>query len=889
MADTTALKNRIRAAIKANDNQEITGPVLQQTLLDIVDELDLNPELQEEKNARQNSDEQLQQAIGNEAQTRQSEDTQLNNLITNIKNNIDNGYVYAGIATPLTAPVSGKVFYIAVQAGTYTNFEGIAVTEGITILKYNGTSWAKEQALFTDCGVFDISAYHATEGTLAKYADLAAALNGGNNIPQSLHKGGISIKYVQTSNNKYVQYRLMTQDWSTAIRDWQGIDTVIAKSYLGTNLVYGLEQQTLNYDTVVKNGLNVQFADNIEVGDTIQFETTPYRKVIQINISDLFGFVTTTHASDSLAFVITDINDKILYTQTGASNDYDFPGFVNISVSKEAYYLYIQCFPQDNPVVTLHRDIPFSSPIFKRTCNELEGNPTIIDYYSAVHFMLSDDNTVGNKIKFGQNNYSVIGKLDIDGRTDKIHFDKLMAMSDTTIWIITDDKNNIIDINRNGVISTNVACDILLGKYSKRAKYLYFNFGTGSNNIPTITSLGTDLVNEELPIYVAYQYYKFKDGLSIGDTFDVESTPYLRVFGIDVFDQKGQITIISTVESNTNQYAIVVDKNETILDIITATPTRGEFYATTFVDLDKYPNSYKVYFTAHPNTTYFPYPTATLTNKSIKSKIYESHLSNNAATLLLHFDGTEGTDNYATYRKSILDEYGFKASFIIAPSCFVDNDFSKPWITEELETQFWNLMRDGWDAMLYPSTVSSTYDEEGWKNWMSNALNGLAAKGIFNITCWAAGNLEINNDILNACKANNFKILRGGNGTYPYNVDNWYMPQIPNSANNPIINRAVFVNYRSKLNYVKTYIDYLCASKTAGSLFTHQVLETTSDTNNIDTALFRQILDYIKTKVDSGELIIKTFSEYYASVNPSDGMEWNYNRLLKMQLFNNQQ
>ena len=39
MADTTALKNRINAAIKANDNQEITGPVLQQSLLDIVDEL----------------------------------------------------------------------------------------------------------------------------------------------------------------------------------------------------------------------------------------------------------------------------------------------------------------------------------------------------------------------------------------------------------------------------------------------------------------------------------------------------------------------------------------------------------------------------------------------------------------------------------------------------------------------------------------------------------------------------------------------------------------------------------------------------------------------------------------------------------------------------------
>lgn len=47
MADTTALKNRIRAAIKANDNQEITGPVLQQTLLDMVDELNNEEALQQ--------------------------------------------------------------------------------------------------------------------------------------------------------------------------------------------------------------------------------------------------------------------------------------------------------------------------------------------------------------------------------------------------------------------------------------------------------------------------------------------------------------------------------------------------------------------------------------------------------------------------------------------------------------------------------------------------------------------------------------------------------------------------------------------------------------------------------------------------------------------------
>src|SRR5574344_650318 len=100
MADTTALKNRINAAIKANDKQEITGPVLQQSLLDIVDEL--NGATETEASQRQNGDSTLQQAINA------------------IKANIDNGYVYAGIATPSATPVGGKVFYIATAAGTDT-------------------------------------------------------------------------------------------------------------------------------------------------------------------------------------------------------------------------------------------------------------------------------------------------------------------------------------------------------------------------------------------------------------------------------------------------------------------------------------------------------------------------------------------------------------------------------------------------------------------------------------------------------------------------------------------------------------------------------------------------------------------------------------------------
>ena len=51
MADINALKNRIRSNVKSNDNQEITGPVMQETLLDMTRELDPSLEEQRAKDA----------------------------------------------------------------------------------------------------------------------------------------------------------------------------------------------------------------------------------------------------------------------------------------------------------------------------------------------------------------------------------------------------------------------------------------------------------------------------------------------------------------------------------------------------------------------------------------------------------------------------------------------------------------------------------------------------------------------------------------------------------------------------------------------------------------------------------------------------------------------
>lgn len=96
MANYANLKKAISDVIKTNGAQQITGQVLQNTLLSIVSTIGAN-------------------------------------------------YTFAGVATPQTNPGTPdqNVFYIAGE-GTYTNFSNLKIDTGqLGILKWNGT-WSKE-------------------------------------------------------------------------------------------------------------------------------------------------------------------------------------------------------------------------------------------------------------------------------------------------------------------------------------------------------------------------------------------------------------------------------------------------------------------------------------------------------------------------------------------------------------------------------------------------------------------------------------------------------------------------------------------------------------------------------------------------------------------------
>ena len=172
----------------------------------------------------------------------------LNSVLNQMVNTLGAGYQFAGVATTATNPGTpdAKVFYIANGKGTYTNFDGIEVTEDEVVILYWDSSWHKvstgiaSQEKLTELGtqvIYDVTA----NNNGATFASLSALLSDENLstlIPSEVRCGGMSLRFVQSSDNKYVQYRLMSNAFSTTVSNWQGVD----------------DEPTAGSDNLVKSG-----------------------------------------------------------------------------------------------------------------------------------------------------------------------------------------------------------------------------------------------------------------------------------------------------------------------------------------------------------------------------------------------------------------------------------------------------------------------------------------------------------------------------------------------------------------------------------------------------------------------------------------------------------
>lgn len=158
MANYETLKSAIQQVVKTNGNNEITGALLQQSLLAMI-------------------------------------------------NSLGSGYQFVDVATTATKPGTPdqKVFYIANGKGTYTNFGGISIDEDEVVILYYDTAWHKlltgiaSQAKLSELeeliGKKADEADLATVAKTGKYADLVGK-------PTTLSGYGITDAYTKTKTDE---------------------------------------------------------------------------------------------------------------------------------------------------------------------------------------------------------------------------------------------------------------------------------------------------------------------------------------------------------------------------------------------------------------------------------------------------------------------------------------------------------------------------------------------------------------------------------------------------------------------------------------------------------------------------------------------------------------
>ena len=76
----------------------------------------------------------------------------LNTTLKAMVASLGEGYLFMGVAAPSDNPSSPdqKCFWVAVEGGTYSNFGGVTVHDGITVLAWNGTAFSMYELLRTD-------------------------------------------------------------------------------------------------------------------------------------------------------------------------------------------------------------------------------------------------------------------------------------------------------------------------------------------------------------------------------------------------------------------------------------------------------------------------------------------------------------------------------------------------------------------------------------------------------------------------------------------------------------------------------------------------------------------------------------------------------------------
>ena len=293
--------------IKEIDNNHNTLNDKVESLTDIVNnnESDIETKLVQEKLRASNAENNLRETIDNITEVNGSATSANIVTIDNIPNTSSSNVqqalnelfknaTFAGIATPTTNPGTpdGPVFYLATEAGTYSNFNGISVADGeAVILQWNNGVWTKKTTrLATEQEIiYDVSARNGG-AVFESLSTLLSSSNLSTLIPTLVRHGGMSIRFIQSSisssDNKYVRYNLLADSFTTDVEKWAICEDCIC--------VDSLEFVRVITDKNDKIIIAIEKNGNIYFGYGVPKQVVDYihEKIIELNMNTVPDIIT---------------------------------------------------------------------------------------------------------------------------------------------------------------------------------------------------------------------------------------------------------------------------------------------------------------------------------------------------------------------------------------------------------------------------------------------------------------------------------------------------------------------------------------------------------------------------------------------------------------------
>lgn len=137
-----------------------------------------------------------------------------------------------GISPTVTTSKTGKVTTIEITDANGVHTATVNDGDSVEVVQSTGTSTTAVMSQKAVSNIVDELEsqviYDVTANNSGATFDSLSALLSNENlstlIPSEVRCGGMSIRFIQGSDNKYVQYRLIKDIFSTTHADWQGVD-----------------------------------------------------------------------------------------------------------------------------------------------------------------------------------------------------------------------------------------------------------------------------------------------------------------------------------------------------------------------------------------------------------------------------------------------------------------------------------------------------------------------------------------------------------------------------------------------------------------------------------------------------------------------------------------